>query len=1161
MAPLQLRKAAHAMAVTFVFGRAGTGKTHGCLASIAARLEDPRDAERLLLIVPEQATLQMERALLRQTPRRAFWRAEVLSFSRLAARVFDQVGRPPDLISSAARRMGLRHVLAHHAGAEAAFGKSRLSPGFLDQLSSLIQELLRENADPATLRTAAASLDDPRSARRSVALADLFEAYLDWLGPRRADPAQQLAMLREVLQRSAWLSECCVWVDGFAGFTGQELETLVTLARQARHLTITLLLDPNDVPARADPGAAPRLFSRTEQTHHRLARRLADEGVSLNPPVRISSASVPRFRQAAGLTALEARLASVTGSIGTARPDANEIAVVACPTHREELCQAARWIRATMADASAAGQPLRFRDFALIARDLTPFAELVREVFDEYELPHFLDQRRGLAAHALCRFLDGLFETLRADFPFRAVAHLLRSELLPIRRIDAEEIEQHLRETELGGRARWRELARRHPAAGSPDMLARLGRFARRLLHGLRPMLRLMRQEPPADGQAWAVALLETLKRLRVPDRLHGWSAQCAAEKDYEAAELHRQAWASLCGVLEDLHSALAGTALGLADVADLVVESLRSESVGLTPPTLDQVLVGSIERSRHPEIRHAWIFGFNEGQFPRPPMDDGLLPARERRALAQRGLPGLGPRADDVFAERLLTYIALTRASQSVRISYASIGPDGDEQIPSTLLGWLRRAVPNLPEQAADGGAPPVTLAELARARLAGTSTRAEATADALRLVRRRAERLIDIVATDSAAAERLAWLLRGERYCNKAVSLPASGAAGESPPPRALTVSELETAIACPFQHFMRYHLRLRLPRSPQDLRAELGEWAHRMLASVSRPALPTGAAQVELPIETWLAALDAAVGELEPELAAEPGWSGSRREALFRQLTVRLRDTLRANLIRMRRGTFRPIAVEQAFGRERAENGWPAWRLELPDGRHVLIRGQIDRLDEADTDQGRVLLILDYKSNAYALSGAALTGQRLQLWAYALAVAERFTDQARLAGWLLVPIYPNAEKLIAGEDAADDRDAAALIPWRARGCFAAEFAPLLDTRLGCFQSPVAAMRLKNDGGFHAGQSGDVATATEFHARLRQVRATLQLAVRQVLDGDVSVAPLFENRALACRRCDFRPVCRFESIFNAPRIAEQVLPSVEPDDSAPNPATGDAP
>ncbi|NUQ50203.1 MAG: hypothetical protein HUU27_09845, partial [Phycisphaerae bacterium] len=83
------------MAVRFVLGRAGTGKTRYCIDAALAELDAdapriPGEADRrLLLIVPEQASFQTEKALASRCARRGYWRAEVLTFSRLAQRVVE----------------------------------------------------------------------------------------------------------------------------------------------------------------------------------------------------------------------------------------------------------------------------------------------------------------------------------------------------------------------------------------------------------------------------------------------------------------------------------------------------------------------------------------------------------------------------------------------------------------------------------------------------------------------------------------------------------------------------------------------------------------------------------------------------------------------------------------------------------------------------------------------------------------------------------------------------------------------------------------------------------------------------------------------------------------------------------------------------------------
>ena len=71
-------------------GRAGSGKTTAILQEIAALCA--RGEGRQILLVPELNSHQMERRLAAATGNHGARTAEVLTFSRLADRVFSEVG-------------------------------------------------------------------------------------------------------------------------------------------------------------------------------------------------------------------------------------------------------------------------------------------------------------------------------------------------------------------------------------------------------------------------------------------------------------------------------------------------------------------------------------------------------------------------------------------------------------------------------------------------------------------------------------------------------------------------------------------------------------------------------------------------------------------------------------------------------------------------------------------------------------------------------------------------------------------------------------------------------------------------------------------------------------------------------------------------------------
>ncbi len=545
------------MAVTFILGRAGAGKTRACLDAILAELARPDDTRRLILLVPEQASFQVERALAVRATGHGFSRGAVQSFSRLAHRVLAEAPTTREILSPDARSLALRRIVAQAAPRLSMLRSAAETAGFFAELDHFIEELLAENVPPADLLDAAGRIDDA-AARKTRELASLYADYLEWLGPRRIDTAARLELLREQLNQAPWLDEALIWVDGFAGFTGQELDTLVALARRARAVTITLLLDPA-APSIQSPGTRPdrlSLFNRTETTYQRLLSMFGAAGVVVTPPIVLQPPILPRFEETPELAALEASLAGPASEperqrgMGAQTPlplrealgerkeprwSRSRTTILECATHREELRAAARWIRALLADSAG---KLRFRDFAVITRDLEPLADTIAEVFAEYEIPHFLDRRRSMRAHPLARLVPILLEALTGDFEVAATVRLLRTELLPMSRDQAQRLENLVLQHAVRGRSLWQR----------PEWKLEPGDAAcrsfpeqrRRLCAALEPLVAATEDRTPPDGRSWARAIYQTLTALDVPRLLGDWIAAARVSQRWDDAETHR---------------------------------------------------------------------------------------------------------------------------------------------------------------------------------------------------------------------------------------------------------------------------------------------------------------------------------------------------------------------------------------------------------------------------------------------------------------------------------------------------------------------------------------------------------------------------------------------------------------------------------------------
>lgn len=1118
------------MSVRFILGRAGAGKTRFCLDAILAEQNAPTHDRNLILLVPEQASFQMERELALRSTCRGFSRAEVLSFSRLARRVIDQLDAGTEEISPQGRVLALRAVAAQSAHFLHAFGSVGRSEGFFRRLSRLLEELMNEAVSVAQLRAALEQIEDPHTHRRVSAIAVLYDRFLASLAPRRIDPALRQERLRDRLNEADWLDGAQVWVDGFAGFTGQELGTLAALVTRARSLDITLLLDPHDF-LRAGPNLAPpelRLFHRTEATYDRLRALLRERGAEIRDPILLEPSRCPRFLNAPSLALLEVRLA---GKVAThAEKSAPlEIRVLSCETHRDELIQAARHIRQSVMDSGGA---LRFRDFAIIARDLEPFARLIAEVLDDYEIPFFLDRRRPLGGHPLPRMVASTLAAAARDCRLPTMLRLLRSGLLPLSRDVCERIENQALAGEMQGREIWRRANWRFADRGGLDS-RELDEGRAVLMAAIEPLLQLHRH-PQSPASFWCTALYECLEKLNVRHRLEQWMADAAQSRRLEAAETHRLAWDALARLLDDVVDILGDQPLSAADFAAIVDGALRETTLGLAPPTVDQVLVSSIERSRHPEIKHAWLFAFNDGIFPARPADDAILTEAERELLLGAGLGAPAPARADAFAERMLAYIAVTRASRGLTISYARVAADGSDRFASPLLRSILQAVPGIRIQESRQDGPIVTEWELASAVLQETTApRAQAVFDRL---------------VDPQERIRIDWLLRGRGYSNRPAALREqrhSTRAGcdESDMLWSGSASQVETFVQCPFKYFSQYDLRIEAQRGPQPVEWELGTLAHAVLASTTRRAINAVLSVRDIVDPQWEKWLDESWLHQENVLADDPAHARPQFQTLKTALRSFVREVLLAQAHRWRRGEFEPLATEQRFGRG-VQGEMAALEVVFPGAGRIRVQGSIDRIDGCKVGDRLHLLIYDYKPGATSLNRPWLTGARLQAFLYLLAAEQSWAGGENVVadGAMLSPLYPTAKALKADYVQSAPRDVRRMYLYLPRGIFNQSIVEQLDAKCAGEPSPVAMMRRKKDGGIYG--NSDAKPVGAVAARLALARETLVRSARGIVGGCVDVAPLVEGQTLACRSCDFRTVCRFEPLFNRPRPAERALP-----------------
>lgn len=1126
------------MSVRFVIGRAGSGKTHRCLSAIREELgASAADGPRLVLLVPEQASLQMERELVCAGDVQAISRAEVLSFRRLTFRIMQQANAPlKPALSPAARAMVLRTIIARLGSRLKYYRRVDRMSGFFDRLGQTIGELIDEAVGPEGVAVVGAVAgDDPRRAEKFADLALIYAAYLEHLGDHRVDASQHLQIARQQLAGCDYLRGAHLWVDGFAGFTRQEMLLLAEVARRSEHVEITALVDPAyaQQTTTLDDVYPADLFAKTQRTCFRLRAALVDAGLTIDAPVLLDQPP-PRFANSGDLAALESSLCGPNAPMVRSTAPA-DIRLIEAADRRAEarfaVNQVVRMVR------SGAGR-LRYRDVAFIVRDLEPYHDLLSAALIEHHVPYFIDRRKSANHHPLVEFLRAALAMAIEPYSLEAVRQQLKTGMIELSEADADELENYLLAYGITGRDAWTEgdwtffrprRGQTEPDDAQKQTLERVNRSRRRVIEAVDSFIQFA--AVAHGGADWATALRSLLDANSADARISAWAAAADKDGDITLADQHRQVSIDVAALLEDVATALHDTRMSAAEFASVLEAGLSQMTLGLVPPTVDQVLVGSIERSRHPDLKVVVLLGFNDGVFPRIGADHALLTDEDREALAARNLVVGVSHRQQVLEERLLFYIAATRPSHRLIITWASSDGQGRAQHASPYVATLQQLFPALAiERTACDGLEPeadsiLSVRDLAAGLALAMRVRSESN------LRSRWNDLYEAARRRIDLAKQLQPVLASLDYENQAMLSKASVARLFGETYRA-SVSELETFAACPFQRFAQYGLRLQEREEAQLQATDVGTIHHAILEDFINELVQRGQRLSDLADDDIGPRLERCAQRIGAEREQAGGFSTARDAYLFGRSATDLSLVVRSQRRVAAAGAFRPRAAEATFG---YPDGLPALALTTPKGRRVELRGFIDRVDLAEVGDELLGIVIDYKRTRDKRLDLAHVyhGLSLQLLGYLLVLAERGQT---LAGRPIVPVgafyvsllskYQSVDHPDDAPDSEDDADAPT-----PRGILnAARIAALDHAAPDERKSKLFKFHRNKDGSLGYIDTHDAAEPKPFAALLANTRQRLGELADRVLDGDIAVSPFRLRDFSPCQWCRMQSVCRFE-------------------------------
>lgn len=1117
------------MRVRFLLGPAGSGKTCRCLAEIREELRARPDGPPLLLLAPKQATFQLERQLLAHPDLHGYTRLQILSFNRLAENVLAETGATASRwLDDEGRVMVIRAVLARNRARLKLFHATARLPGFATRLSRLLRELQQHQISARQLRALADKV--PRPSQLADKLHDfalVLDGYHTWL--RDHDLKDIDGILDEAavgLRSGLQLRLGGLWMDGFAELTAQELDLLTAVVPLAERATLAFCL-PNDL---SQPPSWLSPWVVIGQTYLHCRERLGKM-----PDVESEIETLPavnqptRFAARPDLAQLESTWPQLNPSPAPLIPSA--ITACACADGEAEVALAAREIRRFI---SAGG---RYREAAVLVRSLDGYADTLRRVFARYDIPLFLDRRESIAHHPLAELTRYALRAVAFGWRHADWFGALKTGLVPVAESEIDWLENVALEFGLEGSV-WQQTISIPDNPGGSERAERLRQKV------IPPLIALAKQTSlSCSGAQLAAALRQLWCSLDVESTLDRWrdSAISSTLRAPHTA-LHETVLAQMLKWLDNLAHAFPTEALPLRDWLPILEAGLANLTIGVIPPTLDQVLVGAIDRSRNPNLKLACVLGLNEGVFPAPPQEDPLLGELERDALQLHGAKLGATLRHRLGHEWFYGYIACTRARERLVLTCAQTDVRGNTLNRSPFFDHLKRIFPQLevahwqpPAPFDDVAHINEIIAPALRLKGSDATRETEAAANSLELSTRAGTFSIAPSDGEKVGVRGLLRLPQLKPPLTKARSLAKAATDQLSPViveqlhgrELATSVSALENFAACPFKFFVSHGLRAQERKEFELDSRERGSFQHEVLTVFHNEVRTENHHWRDLTPDHARARVRRIGEQLLPRYRQGLLDSDAARRFAGRHLIGSL-ETLIGVLVGWARDyQFDPLLVETGFGLG-SNSPWPAWRLEL-NGKHaLLLRGRIDRVDVwRDPVTGAALaIVMDYKSSSRKPDALKLYhGLQLQLPAYLAALEQLPEARATLGATSLTPagvFYINLRgEFASGQTRADALTDPMLVvqeSFQHAGRFDESGYDKLDPR-----------GTKQQFKTHSQSRNKMAPAA-FRDLLNRAVENLRRFGNEIFAGNIAVAPFRKGQETACEFCNYAAICRFD-------------------------------
>lgn len=1099
------------MPLKFVFGPSGSGKSSYLYQHVIQ--ESMKYPERnYIVLVPEQFTMQTQKDLVMMHERKGIMNIDVLSFARLAYRVFEETGGGGlPVLDDEGKNLILRKIAGDYESELKMLGGHMKKQGYISEVKSVISEFTQYDIGEDEIERVMESAGE--SSRLYYKLADirlLYRGFTDYLREKYITKEELLDVLSCEVEKSERLKNSTVVLDGFTGFTPVQDRLLGELMRHCREVIVTVTMDRRGNPYVYEHPY--QLFALSKQMVTSLLQIAKQNKIPVEEPVELYDHVPWRFKEQEALAFLEKHLFRY--GAGAYEKEQEQVKLHLAKNPREEAYAVAEQVRRMMRE-----DRYRLRDIGVIVSDMDVYADHLKQAFIKYDIPFFMDHKRSILLNSFVEYIRSVLHMAEQSFSYESVFRFLRTNLAGFTYEEIDELENYVIGLGIKGYKHWQEKWTRKLRGMAQEDLDKMNHYRRQLVEKVDGLIYVLRQRRKTVADITR-AIYEFMVQENIQVRLAEQEELFKAKGELALAREYAQIYRIVIELFDKFVELLGDEQVSLSEYCKLLDAGLEEARVGVIPPEVDQVVIGDMQRTRLKDIKALLFAGANDVYLPGALLRTGLLSELDREKFAREKLTLSAGGKEKTYVQKFYLYLNLTKPSEKLDIYYSKVSADGKSVRPSYLIQELQKLFPKLKVRDEER-----YLKEQELTENIGFD----------RMIREFVQKRHE---TDGAWCELYNWYKKNPKWQEKVERFLEAGyyrkpldALTEEAAKR-LYGEEFETSITrmerfavCAFSHFLTYGLGLREREEYDFQAADLGNVCHRALERFSYKVEREAGDWLKLTEEKRKQYVEESVEEAIADYGNSILYSSSRNAYLIVRMKRMLEKTVWALTKQLAAGDFKPAAYELRFA-----------------------NGKIDRVDTCEDGDCVYVKVIDYKTGSKSFDVTALYhGLQLQLMVYMDAALQ--LEQKKHPEKEILPagvFYYRIQDPLIDRPKEGEEQESILKELKPDGMISLE-KEVLEHLDHCMVGESSVIPVKYNKNGSLSKSSKAASAQDFYLMMKYAVNKVEEIRQKILSGDVKVNPYRRGTETSCDYCSYRQICGFDTKMEGYRYREIEAMSVD--------------